>query len=170
MRKKFTLLLLSVFLTALSLSGQIATRQAGLRLGYRSGLFYQVTSETGNAESGYNLLMTFNNNGLQVTGLKIVYEDSFHGISPNLFFGWGYGGHAGFIYSDHVRSMGEDYYFHDERFCPLLGIDGWLTAEYRIRDIPIIVSLNLKPYVEITVPAFVRLMPGDFGFSVSYVF
>jgi hypothetical protein len=170
MRKKFTLLLLSVFLTALNLSGQIATRQAGLRLGYRSGLFYQVTSETGNAESGYNLLMTFNNNGLQVTGLKIVYEDSFHGISPNLFFGWGYGGHAGFIYSDHVRSMGEDYYFHDERFCPLLGIDGWLTAEYRIRDIPIIVSLNLKPYVEITVPAFVRLMPGDFGFSVSYVF
>jgi hypothetical protein len=170
MRKKFTLLLISAILTALSLSGQIATRQAGLRLGYRSGLFYQVSSETGNAETGYNVLMSFNNNGLQVTGLKIVYEDSFHGISPNLFFGWGYGGHAGFIYSNHVKSMGEEYYFHDERFCPLLGIDGWLTAEYRIRDIPVIVSLNLKPYVEITVPAFVRLMPADFGFSVSYVF
>jgi hypothetical protein len=148
----------------------MSTRQAGLRLGYRSGLFYQVSSETGNAETGYNLLMSFNNNGLQVTGLKLVYENSFHGISPNLFFGWGYGGHAGFIYSDHIRSMGEDYYLHDERFCPLFGIDGWLTAEYRIRDIPIIVSLNLKPFVEITVPAFVRIMPGDFGFSVSYVF
>ena len=170
MRIKFTLLFFSVFLSALSLSGQMSTRQAGLRLGYRSGLFYQVSSETGNAETGYNLLMSFNNNGLQVTGLKIVYENSFHGISPNLFFGWGYGGHAGFIYSDHIRSMGEDYYLHDERFCPLFGIDGWLTAEYRIRDIPVIVSLNLKPYVEITVPAFVRIMPGDFGFSVSYVF
>ncbi len=65
---------------------------------------------------------------------------------------------------------GEDYYFTGERFCPLLGMDGWLSAEYRIRDIPVVVSLNLKPYLEITIPAFVRIMPGDFAFSLSYVF
>jgi hypothetical protein len=170
MRKIIPLIFLSVLLYTGNLSGQISTRQAGVRLGYRSGIFYQVSSETGNAETGYNALLSFNNNGIQLTGLKIVYENSFNGISPNLFFGWGYGGHVGFIYSDHVRSMGEDYYFHDDRFCPLIGIDGWLAAEYRIRDIPVIVSLNLKPYFEITVPAFVRLMPGDFGFSISYVF
>ena len=104
MRKIFSLIILPVLLYSGNLSGQISTRQAGVRLGYRSGFFYQVSSETGNAETGYN------------------------------------------------------------------GIDGWLAAEYRIRDIPVIVSLNLKPYFEITVPAFVRLMPGDFGFSVSYVF
>jgi hypothetical protein len=170
MRRISPILILCVILSSVNLSGQITTRQAGLRLGYRSGIFYQVSSETGNAETGYNLLMSFNNNGLQVTGLKIVYENSLNGISPNLFFGWGYGGHAGFIYSNHVRSMGEDYYFHDDRFCPLIGIDGWLAAEYRIRDIPVILSLNLKPYFEITVPAFVRIMPGDFGVSLSYVF
>ena len=170
MRKIFPLILLSVLLSSVNLSGQISTRQAGLRMGYRSGIFYQVSSETGNAETGYNAMMSFNNIGLQLTGLKIIYENSLNGISPNLFFGWGYGGHVGFIYSDHVRAMGEDYYFHDERFCPLFGIDGWLAAEYRIRDIPVIVSLNLKPYVEITIPAFVRLMPADFGFSISYVF
>jgi hypothetical protein len=170
MRKKFPIIILSVLLTSAALSGQISTRQAGLRIGYRTGIFYQVTSETGNAETGYNALLSFNNNGLQLTGLKIVYENSLNGISPNLYFGWGYGGHAGFIYSDHVRSLGEEYYFQDERFCPLIGIDGWLAAEYRIRDIPVIVSLNLKPYFEITIPAFVRLMPGDFGVSISYVF
>jgi hypothetical protein len=170
MRKIFPVILLSALLSSVNLSGQISTRQTGVRISYRTGIFYQISSETGNAETGYNALLSFNNNGLQLTGLKIVYENSFNGISPNLFFGWGYGGHVGFIYSDHVRSMGEDYYFHNDRFCPLIGIDGWLAAEYRIRDIPVIVSLNLKPYLEITIPAFVRLMPWDFGVSISYVF
>jgi hypothetical protein len=170
MRKKLQTLILIVFITGVHLSGQISTRQAGLRLGYRTGIFYQVSSQTGNAETGYNAMLTFNNSGIQVTGLRIIYSNTANGISPNLFFGWGYGGHAGFIYSDHVRSFSEDYYFQDERFCPLAGIDGWLAAEYRIRDIPVIVSLNFKPYLEITIPAFVRFMPGDFGFSISYVF
>jgi hypothetical protein len=170
MKKLFPLILFSVLLSTAVLTGQISTRQAGIRLGYRSGIFYQVSSETGNAETAYHALMTFNNNGIQVTGLKIIYQNSLQGISPNLFFGWGYGGHAGFTYSNHIKSMGEEYYFHDERFCPLFGIDGWIAAEYRIHDIPVTVSLNLKPYLEITVPAFVRLMPGDFAISVSYVF
>lgn len=159
-----------VLLFSADLSGQFTTRQAGVRMGYRSGIFYQVSSETGNAETGYNAMLSFKNSGIQLTGLKIIYENSLNSISPNLFFGWGYGGHAGFMYSDHLRAMGEDYYFPDDRFCPLFGIDGWIAAEYRIHDIPIIVSLNLKPYFEITIPAFVRLMPGDFGVSISYVF
>ena len=170
MRNVFLLIFLLVLFPPVVLSGQVSTRQAGVRIGYRSGIYYQVSSETGNAESGYNAMLTFKNNGLQLTGLKIVYENSFNGISPNLFFGWGYGGHVGYVYSDHLRAMGEDYYFPDERFCPLLGIDGWLAAEYRIHDIPVIVSLNLKPCLEITIPAFVRLIPGDFGVSISYVF
>ncbi len=170
MKRKIPLVVLSLLMALINLSGQISTRQAGFRIGARSGIFYQVSSETGNAETGYNAMISFNNHGLQLTGLKIVYENSLNGISSNLFFGWGYGGHVGFIYSDHLRAMGEDYYFQDERFCPLLGIDGWLAAEYRIRDIPVIVSLNYKPYLEITIPAFVRIMPGDFGVSIAYVF
>ncbi|MBK7709538.1 MAG: hypothetical protein IPN67_00955 [Bacteroidales bacterium] len=170
MKKIFPITLMLALLFSVDLSGQLTTRQAGVRMGYRGGIYYQVSSETGNAETGYNAMLSFNNRGVQITGLKIIYENTLSSISPNLFFGWGYGGHAGFIYSDHLRSMGEDYYFHDNRFCPLIGLDGWLAAEYRIRDIPVIVSLNLKPYFEITAPAFVRLMPGDFGLSISYVF
>jgi hypothetical protein len=170
MRKALIFIMLQILFFPVILSGQISTRQAGFRLGYRSGIFYQVSSETGNAETGYNAMLSFNNNGIQLTGLKIVYENSLNAISPNLFFGWGYGGHVGFTYSDHVKALGEDYYFHDDRFCPLFGVDGWLAAEYRIRDIPVIVSLNLKPFLEITIPAFVRLMPGDFGVSIAYLF
>ena len=159
-----------IFLTSVMLSGQYETRQAGFRMGYNSGIFYQVSHEAGNAEIAYHGMLGFNHNGLQATGLKIFYETSLGDITPNLVFAWGYGGHAGFIYDDHIRFLGEDYYFPNERFCPLIGVDGWVSAEYRITDIPINISLNVKPFVELTFPSFLRVTPWDFAFSIAYVF
>jgi hypothetical protein len=167
--KFYTLLLVLTLLPAL-LTAQMAVRQAGFRLGYRSGIFYQVSSESGNAEIAYNLMLSFRQSGVQFTGMKIVYETTLDAISPDLYFGWGYGGHIGFTYSDHVKSMGQDYYFHGERFCPLIGVDGWLTAEYRVREIPLNISLNIKPFVELSIPSFIRVMPADVAVSISYVF
>jgi len=152
------------------LKGQIAMRQAGLRMGYSSGIFYQAGTKQGSAEIAYNAMLGFRKNGIQLTGLKIVYETPFDRVSHDLHFSWGYGGHVGYIYSDHVKFMGEDYYFPDERFCPLFGIDGWVAAEYRIHDIPLNISLSYKPFVEMTIPSFLRVVPWDFAISVSYVF
>jgi len=170
MNKRILFISSVIFLISLSLSAQIETRQAGFRMGYRSGIFYQVSQEAGNAEIAYNAMLSFQKSGVQVTGLKIIYETSFGDISPNLIFSWGYGGHAGFMYSDHVRFMGEDYYFPDDRFIPLIGIDGWAAAEYRITDIPLNVSLNVKPFVELAFPSFFKVTPWDFAISISYVF
>ena len=157
-------------MTSLIASAQIKTRQAGFRMGYRSGIFYQLSHEAGNAEIAYNGMLSFNNNGFQATGLKIFYGTSLNSISPNLVFAWGYGGHAGFFYDDHVRFLGENYYFSRNRFCPLIGMDGWLSAEYRITDIPLNISLNVKPFIELTFPSFMRVSPWDFAVSISYVF
>lgn len=165
----FTFFILILF-TATAVNGQLSSRQAGIRMGYRGGIFYQVTQESGTAELGYNAMIGFHDHGIQITGLRVVYETSISSISPNLFFGWGYGGHIGYIYTDHVEYFGDTYYYSHDHFCPVIGADGWLTAEYRIRDIPLNVSLNVKPYVEITIPAFVRLMPFDFAFSIAYMF
>lgn len=170
MKRSLLLIFLSLLMISARVSGQMSTRQAGLRMGYRSGIFYQVSTEAGNAEVAYNGMLSFRKDGVQFTGLKIVYETSLDGISPDLFLGWGYGGHIGFVYSDHLKFLGEDYYFHGEKFCPLFGIDGWLSAEYRVHEIPLNISLNIKPFVEITLPSFVRLMPGDVAVSISYVF
>ena len=169
MKKIFTLLI-PLLILPVCLTGQMANRQAGMRLGYTTGLFYQVGTEAGSAGLAYNLMLSFRKHGLQFTGLRIVYEKTLDAISPDLYFAWGYGGHAGFINSDHIRSMGEDYYFHGDRFCPLVGADGWIAAEYRVNEIPLHISLNLKPFVELTFPSFVRIMPGDFAFSIAYVF
>jgi hypothetical protein len=166
-------LLLSVLLIAFLIPYQAFSqnyRQAGIRTGYRGGIFFQMTSNAGNTETGYNAMLGFNNNGIQITGLRIIYEYSISKISPDLFFAWGYGAHTGFIVTDNISYFGERYNFPDKRFCPILGVDGWAAAEYRFRDIPMIISLNLKPYVELTIPAFVKIMPIDLGISVSYVF
>ena len=169
--KKILLFLLLIFIIpATYLSGQMAIRHVGARLGYTSGIFYQVGSDEGNAEVAYNLMLSFRKHGVQFTGLKIIYETTLDAISHDLYFAWGYGGHIGFIYSDHVRFMGEDYYFQGERFCPLIGGDGWLSFEYRVQEIPMAISLNFKPFIELTIPSFVRIMPGDVAISLSYMF
>jgi hypothetical protein len=165
----FTILVLSV-ITSQIINGQYGTKQAGLRTGVRGGFFYQITSEAGNAEVGYNAMLGFNNNGIQLTGLRIVYETSLSEISPDLFFAWGYGGHAGFVYTDYVGFLGERYNFQGKHFLPVFGADGWIAAEYRFRDIPLNISLNLKPFVELTIPSFVKIMPADLGLSIAYVF
>jgi hypothetical protein len=170
MKKSLLTFTLMLLICPSILKGQIAMRQAGLRMGYSSGIFYQAGTKQGSAEIAYNAMLGFRKNGIQLTGLKIVYETPFDRVSHDLHFSWGYGGHVGYIYSDHVKFMGEDYYFPDERFCPLFGIDGWVAAEYRIHDIPLNISLSYKPFVEMTIPSFLRVVPWDFAISVSYVF
>jgi hypothetical protein len=170
MKKSLLTFILIFFLFSTLVKGQISMRQAGLRMGYSSGIFYQASARQGNAEIAYNAMLGFRKNGIQLTGLKIVYETPFDRVSRDLHFSWGYGGHIGYLYSDHVKFMGEDYYFPGERFCPLFGIDGWVSAEYRIHEIPLNISLNYKPFVEMTIPSFLRVVPWDFAISVSYVF
>ena len=159
-----------ILLSSSGVKGQFANRQAGLRTGYSGGIFYQITNEAGNAEIGYNAMLSFNNNGIQLTGLRIIYETALNEISPDLFFAWGYGGHVGFVYTDHLGFLGVRYNFRGERFCPVFGADGWLAAEYRFSEIPLNISLNFKPFVELTIPSFVKIMPWDLGVSISYVF
>jgi hypothetical protein len=170
MKKTILLTSIVILLFHTSTYSQEAMRQAGVRTGIRSGVFFQHTSAAGNAEIGYNAMLGFNNNGIQFTGLRIIYETMLSDISPDLFFSWGYGGHAGFVVTDHMSFFGERYNFSGDRFCPVFGADGWIAAEYRFREIPLIIGVNVKPYVELTIPAFVRLMPVDLGISVSYVF
>jgi hypothetical protein len=170
MKKLYFIILTSLLVLNAPLNGQFGNKQAGIRSGYRSGIFLQMTTESGNSEVGYNAMIGFNNKGIQFTGMRIIYETSLNEISPDLWFSWGYGGHFGFMVTDHLNFLGERYSFQHNRFCPVLGADGWIGAEYRFREIPMIISLNAKPFVEVTIPVLVNLMPGDIGISVAYVF
>lgn len=169
--KKFSLILITAFLIIqYTAQAQPVNKQAGLRTGYMGGLFYQTTGKSGSAETGFMAMLGFKNNGVQLTGLRLVYETTLGEISPDLFLCWGYGGHAGFVVTNNVGFLGSRYYFRSDRFCPLFGVDGWGAVEYRFRSIPLAVSVNIKPYVELTLPSFLNIMPGDVGISISYSF
>jgi hypothetical protein len=168
--KKLLLLYFIILTLNGVVNGQFINKQIGIRTGLTGGVFYQVTTDSGNAETGYNALLSFKLNGIQVTGLKIYYETTFDEVSPDLYFTWGYGAHAGFIVTDNINFLGEKYYFRGERFCPLFGVDGWIGAEYRFHTLPLNVGINIKPYVELSIPSFIHVMPGDVGISVAYIF
>ena len=170
MKKILITIVFLIFIFCNPALSQYASKQAGLRAGYRGGFFYQATDQTGNAETGYMAMLGFRSNRVQLTGLRVIYETSLSEISPDLYLAWGYGGHAGFVFTNQVGFLGEKYYFHSERFCPLFGVDAWGAAEYRFRNIPLIISLNIKPYVELTIPSFLNIMPGDVGISIAYSF
>jgi len=170
MKKVVWIQVLLLICTFYSLQGQGAFRQAGLRAGYTGGLFFQSASPSGNADAGVIALLSFRTNGLQLTGMKIFYDNSLSEIIPDLFAGWGYGAHAGFITEYVTVYEKKDYYYKTERLCPLIGIDVWGTLEYRFREMPLAVSLNIKPFFEVGLPSFFRLMPADLGISVSYMF
>jgi hypothetical protein len=170
MKNKFTLALIIILGSTTISSGQYLNRQAGLRSGVTGGLFIQYSESSGNAETGLYGLLSFRENGLQVTGLRIFYETSLSEVSPDLYFTWGYGGHAGFVITNRLTFLGERYYFRGDRFCPLIGIDAWAGLEYRFTTIPLSLGLNIKPYIELTFPSFVSIVPVDLGISVAYTF
>jgi hypothetical protein len=168
--KKFYLSTFILVLISITTDAQHSEIQAGLRAGIRSGIFYQISNDAGNAEIAYNAMVGFSNSGLQLTVLRIVYEKSLSTISPNLYFAWGYGGHIGFVQNELKTYQEDPYYYRRRQLNPVIGVDGWLAAEYRVEEIPLNISLNLKPYFEIAIPAYVRMMPFDLAISVSYKF
>jgi hypothetical protein len=169
MKKFYFTLLAIIIILSQPVNGQYGKQQAGLRAGYSGGIFYQLTSDAGNAEIGYNVMLSFNS-GIRITGLRIIYGPALTRISPDLFLSWGYGGHLGFISSE-IPGYAPDYYdYHNQHLLPVIGADGWGAIEYRFGEIPVNISLNIKPNLELAIPYFIRFMPVDMGLSVAYVF
>ena len=107
-----------MMLTVMPAAAQAGNRQAGMRFGYTYGLYYQVTSPEGNSEVGALMMASFRKGGLQATGLRITYEYALGSLSPDFKLVWGYGGHVGFMVTDNITSMGEDYYFPEREVPP----------------------------------------------------
>lgn len=152
------------------LSAQVGENHIGLRGGIHSGVYYQNLIAAGNAEKSFYALLSANKNSVRITVMKITYETSLSEIADNLFFTWGYGGHVGFMVTDHTYFLGKKYQFEYETFRPVIGMDGWGGLEYRFIGIPMAIGLNIKPFFEIMVPGFLNIQPGDVGLSFAYRF
>lgn len=152
---------------SLTVHAQDNFRAAGLRGGYSSGFTYRQHLEP---ELAYEGLLSFRQGGLQFTVLREHVQPVFLEVSDGLFLTWGYGGHMGFNYTDHYHAMFNEYYYYDKRFSPLIGVDGYVSVEYRIHEVPVQFGLDLKPFFEFSVFEFFRIVPWDFAFTVKYLF
>ena len=143
------------------------TRDFGLTGGTRSGICYRVFTDD---EEAYEGVVSFKDNGLQFSGFKEYYRPAFFDLSDNLFFGYGFGGHAGFVYIDRYQFLFNSYYIDHKTVAPILGIDGFFGLEYRIRELPFIIGINYKPYMQFSTIQFFNLNLFDSGLTFKYRF
>lgn len=170
MRRTRTIITGLMMLMCIPLYSQVTENHIGFRGGIHSGIYYQNLSSAGTAEMSFFAMLSANRNSVRISVMKIVYETSLSEIADNLYFTWGYGGHAGFAVTDYTYFLGKRYQFEHERFRPLAGIDGWAGLEYRFIAIPMTLGINAKPFLELMVPGFLNIQPGDVGLSVAYRF
>lgn len=165
------IILMAIFMILHSQAkAQYSENHIGIRGGMHGGIYYQNLISSGTAETSFFAMISANRESLRATILRLTYETSLGEIADNLFFVWGYGGHAGFSVTDNTYSLGRKYQFEYTRFRPLIGIDGWAGLEFRFRTLPLTIGLNLKPYMELMFPGFINIVPGDVGLSFAYSF
>ena len=164
MKSLFPLLLMTIIVS--HTEAQNITRNIGLRGGQTAGITFRKYFDEDNALES---ILSFRLNGIQLTGLKQFIKPKFEEYSDRIFMVWGYGGHVGTTYSNSWDFAARSYY-GNKRFSPVAGIDAFIGLEYRIKEIPLVVGLDYKPFFELSLSRFFSLNPWDLGFSLKYAF
>lgn len=98
--------------------------------------------------------------GLNLTGLYEIHAQAFN--EPGLNWFYGFGGHLGFWDGNHAH------WGNDDKNYTVIGIDGIIGLEYNIQEIPINISLDWKPTLNLI--GYSGFWGDGFGLSVRYVF
>jgi len=147
----------------LSINSSSYTTAIGIRGFGTSGL--TIKHFTSNS-SAYEGIVGFWPNAFSATFLFEQYVNAFG--EPGLNWYYGIGGHvatkSNWAYVDGVM---RSYRINDGGFG--VGVDGIFGLEYKIREIPVAVSMDVKPFVEITNKgnAYLAMDPG-LGIKVTF--
>ncbi|HRY99523.1 MAG TPA: hypothetical protein P5550_10760 [Bacteroidales bacterium] len=166
------LMLASMLLLPLLLAGQDYSTSVGGRGGYSSGITFKGFLDEYRAVEA---MLSWRGGGMQFTMLAQSYRPVMLEYSDHLFLFAGYGAHVGYTrwYTRHTGSQtiyGHPTYFYSRRSSPVIGADAILGLEYRMYRVPLAMSLDLKPYLELFGERFVSIMPVDMAFSLRYTF
>ncbi|HZK07473.1 MAG TPA: hypothetical protein VFC92_04685 [Bacteroidales bacterium] len=160
---------LTVFTFVILLSSFSAMAQYNFAIGLRSGGTSGLTLKKMNPASAFEGIIGFWHDGLSVTILWEKYSPAFNEPGFNWYYGGG--GHVAF-YGDDFDGRGPSWYHHhyDEDDTGVgLGIDGIVGLEYKIPNVPIAISLDVKPYLEINTDGGVHFSP-DPGLGIKVAF
>lgn len=156
---KSTILLLTILLTCHQIQGQQLKTGTSYKtaVGVRgigtSGLTIKHFTQQNKAIEG---IVGFYPNAFSATVLVQKYQNAF--AEPGLNWYYGIGGHIA-TQSDVVRNEG---LYRRETSEFGVGIDGIFGIEYKIQEVPIAISFDLKPFFEVATDgdAFIALDPG----------
>jgi len=155
--KRTFLVLLSVALMSLTLNGQDYRTSLGLRAGLPYGVTLKHFLNKTNALEG---ILASSWGGFVITGL---YENEhWTGQFPGLNWFWGFGAHVGFWDVGRNPNVEESY------VGAVIGADAILGLEYTFDEVPINLSLDLLPTVNLIGYAGWGGING--GLSIRYVF
>jgi hypothetical protein len=132
------LLLLIAFLAISNLSkAQLYKSALGIRLGPSNGITYKSFIKK---NAAIEVIGTFRYQGIGLTGLYEVHGRAFNSRDFNWLIGGG--GHV-YVWGNNRPK------FLDREQTTVLGLDGILGLEAKVRGIPLAISLDWKPTINI---------------------
>ncbi|MBA4322018.1 MAG: hypothetical protein C0408_04305 [Odoribacter sp.] len=137
MKKTFIVILFVLFL-GLSLNGQDYKTSIGLRAGYPYGLTIKHFMNENNAVEG---ILASNWGGFVATVL--LENEHWTGLYPGFNWYWGLGAHIGFW------DAGANRYVTSTYTGSVIGIDGILGLEYTFDKIPLNLSIDILPSINL---------------------
>lgn len=165
---KNILLLMAIFTTC-HVQAQYYRSSSGLRLGYTSGITFKRFV---NKQQAIEVMLSGRDSGLQITGLYHFNRPLINPLSDNLYLFYGVGMHLG--YERHTvnrpGSVSRDRFSDGKASFFAMGVDTNIGVEYRWLVIPLTLSLDFKPFLNVVGFRTTRFRFWDFAFSVKYVF
>ena len=156
MKKKLFVLVLAVTLTITSKAQDYRT-SIGLRAGFPYGVTLKHFLSKTNAFEG---ILASRWGALVITGL---YENEhWTGEYPGLNWFWGFGAHIGFWNTGANPGVNETY------AGPVIGADGILGLEYTFDEVPLNLSLDILPTINLI--GYTGWGGINGAFSIRYVF
>ena len=143
----------------------------GLRGGWTGGLTAKHFIKEGKALEGI-LSTGWNWRGYQLTGLYEIHKAAFTKDDVEGFFWYyGAGAHIGWAYSyQQWHPTGTWTGYWETHYYTAIGVDGIFGLEYKIQELPVTISLDVKPFIEFSDYRDYPFHFWDAGFSIRYIF
>lgn len=168
---KKIIIILILFAGIGGLQAQEFERQLGIRLGYTSGISGKVIKDNRVAIEG---ILGFRQGGMQMYALVQSYKQLIKNSNVNWRMYFGGGGHLGFVNgSDRVRRWSSSYgYYWEEIWVSgmVFGLDGVFGTDYSFPTVPVVLSVEFKPFFEVQSFQRVNVNFYDFAFGIKYKF
>jgi len=163
---KRTLLAFIIGFMLLPWKGQAQTDYAaGTRVGNSTGFSMRYFKDEDMVIEG---LLTFRHGGIQVTGIWERYRPLFNIPGGDITIYYGLGGHIGI--NRWAGFFGNTDLARNKYYIPSIGVDGMLSFNYELSNIPLSLSLDYKPYAGLFEPNFLAIHGGDMAVAIRYHF